>query len=210
MRLLAFLALFAAAGLPAQEPPIVSQGALTYSLRPGDLVQITVWGRDAYSGRFQVDERGALHYPGLGEINATEMTLAELRDTIRTELERVFVAPLVTITPLFRIAVLGEVRQPGLYTVDPTLSVLDVVALAGGPSPVGNLAKIVVRRPSGETKLSFDDQAMRGRTLQEVGVRSGDQVFVGRTFFTRQDFSVLVQLAQLGLTIAIFVTTVGN
>jgi polysaccharide export outer membrane protein len=113
----------------------------------------------------------------------------------------------VTIIPRFRIAVLGEVRTPGLYTVDPTLSVLDVVALAGGSTPVGNLGKIKVFRGGGETRVSFEEESLRGRSLQEIGIRSGDQVIVPRSFFTRNDLSFLLQFLQIGLSIAIFVRT---
>lgn len=197
--------------LPAQErpQPVVQQATGGYTLRPGDVIRINVWGQEEYSGQFQVDEVGAIHYPVLGEIDTREMTVGVLRDTLRAGLRRLFTNPFVTITPLFRIAVLGEVRSPGLYTVDPTLSVLDVVALAGGPTSVGNLDKIKVYRAGGETRISFEEESLRGRTLQEVGIRSGDEVLVPRRFFTRQDLVLLLQFAHLALTIAIFVNTVN-
>lgn len=207
----AFVALIAAAPLAAQnEPPVIQQGAGSYTLRPGDLVQITVWGQDDYSGRFQVDEEGRIHYPVVGAIDTRNMTLGALRDTLRASLQQLFTNPFVTITPLFRIAVLGQVRNPGLYTVDPTLSVLDIVALAGGPTSVGNLDKIRVFRSGSETQFSFQQESVKGRTLQEVGIRSGDEIIVPRRFFTREDFGLLLQIAQLALTVALFFVTLGK
>ncbi len=202
---------FAPPGALAQEqPPLVSGGGASYALRPGDIIRINVWGREELSGQFQVDEEGKIQYPLLGEIDARSLTVAEVRDRIRSGLADLFTTPFVTITPLFRIAVLGEVRNPGLYTVDPTLSVLDLVAMAGGNTPSGNLNRIRVLRASGETQLSFEEATLRGRTLQDVGVRSGDQVMVPRKFFTRSDWQIVLDLVQIGLTVAIFANTVGK
>jgi protein involved in polysaccharide export with SLBB domain len=181
----------------------------TYTVRPGDLIRIDVWGQEEYSGQFQVDEAGLIHYPVIGTIDASAMTLDALRDTLRAGLEQIFTNPFITITPLFRIAVLGQVRTPGLYTVDPTLSVLDVVALAGGAAPAGDLGRIRVLRVGEETQLSFEQESLRGRSLQQIGIRSGDQVLVPRRFFTREDLYVVLQLAQIGLSIAIFVNTIN-
>jgi polysaccharide export outer membrane protein len=206
--LLVLLALLAAPGY-AQEASVVQSGSASYNLRPGDIIRIQVWGRDEYSGQFQVDETGHLQYPVLGTIDTREMTVGALRDTLRAGLERLFTNPFVTITPLFRIAVLGEVQTPGLFTVDPTLSVLDVVALAGGAARNGNLGSIRLLRAGAEEEFSYEREALAGRTLQEIGVRSGDEIIVPRRWFTRDDLYLVLQLAQLALTVAIFVNTVN-
>ncbi len=207
--LVTFLTGLLAGPLLAQDPPIVSQGSPSYALRPGDVLEISVWGREEYSGRFQVDEQGRVHYPVLGEINAAALTVAEFRDTLRTGLSRLFTNPFVTVTPRFRITVLGEVRSPGLYVVDPTLSVLDIVALAGGATPVGNLNNIRLFRSGEEQRVSFEEASVRGQTIQQIGVRSGDQVMVPRRGFTRQDLNMILLIAQIGLSVAIFISTVN-
>ena len=187
-----------------QARPQSTPAEATYRLSPGDIIEIRVWGAEEYSGQFQLNENGKLVYPVLGEIDAQRLTLAQLRDTLRAGLGGLFVEPFVTITPRFRIAVLGEVRTPGLYTVDPTLSVLDVVALAGGATPVGNLGKIKVFRVGEDARMNFEQETLGGRSLQQIGIRSGDQVVVPRKFFTRQDLSTVLALLQIGLSIAIF------
>jgi polysaccharide export outer membrane protein len=188
----------AAGSLAAQDQPVVTSAGADYSLRPEDL-----------SGQFQVNEDGALQYPLLGDIDIRGLTVAQLRGRLRSGLENLFTAPFVTITPLFRIAVLGEVRTPGLYTVDPTLSVLDIVAMAGGPTPSGNLNQIRLLRSGAETRVSFEQQMARAQTLQEVGVRSGDEIVVPRRFFTRSDWVILLDVVQIGLTVAVFVNAIN-
>ncbi len=194
----------------AQEGAIVTQSGGGYTLGPGDLVRIMVWGREEYSGQFQVDEHGQLHYPVLGTIQTQGITVAALRDTLRTGLERLFTNPFVTVTPLFRVAVLGHVTRPGLYTVDPTLSVLDVVALAGGPSSAANMDKMTVYRGGTATVMSMEDAVMLGATLQEMGVRSGDEIMVPRKWFAREDWYIVLQLMTLALTTATLIVTLSN
>lgn len=200
MRTVTALSLFLASALGAQTAPAPA----AHTLRQGDILKVDVWGHTEYSGTFIVDETGHLRYPIIGDIDARTLTLPDLRERLRKGLEQLFRSPFVTVIPLFRMSVLGEVRSPGLFTVDPTLSVLDVVAMAGGPIPGANMNKIRLLRGGQVLSLSYD----RGGSLQEMGVRSGDQIFVPRKRFTMQELNILLNLAQLGLTVAVLVNTV--
>lgn len=204
---LAILACVVPPTMHAQEPQgVVTDAGSSYQLRPGDILEVRVWGHEEFSGRFQVNENWTIQYLGVGDIEVRSQTITQVRDRIREELGNIFVNPFVTVTPLFRMAVLGHVRNPGLYTVDPTLSVLDAVALAGGPSSQGNLAKIRVLRAGTEAQFDFERETLRGRTLAEIGVRSGDEIVVPRKWFTREDWVLIVGLAQVALSIAIFIS----
>ncbi len=209
MRSLAVTLLLAAFAIPSsaqEQRPLVTPSVSTYTLRPGDILRIEVWGRDEFSGQFQIDENGRFLYPVLGDFDTRGLSVAQVRDSIRAGLETLFNAPFLTVTPLFRVAVLGEVRSPGLYTVDPTLTAIDVVALAGGANQDGNTNKIRLLRSDGETRLNVE-QAMRGLTLAEIGIRSGDQVFVPRKPITMAEWYLIVSLAHIALSVAIFINT---
>ncbi len=202
------LGLLTAPCLAAQQPssPAPQTTSPTYRVRPGDILRIVVWGQETYSGEYQIDERGILEYPVVGELDTRDLTVAELRDRIRHGLETIFNSPFVTVRPQFRMAVLGRVGRPGLYVVDPTLSVLDVVAMAGGPAPAGNLNGVKLIREGSELRLALEG-GIQGHTLQEIGVRSGDQIIVPRKFFTREDLFLLLQLTQIAVSVAILVHT---
>ena len=178
----------------------------SYRLRPGDILVITVWGQDDYSGSFKVDETGRIPYPVLGEINTRDKTMTQIREEIMAGLQRLFNDPFVTVNPQFSIAVLGEVNNPGLFPVDPTLTVLDIVAMAGGPGPNGNINKIRLLRGGQSLDLRFEPNRVGALTLQEVGLRSGDQIMISRRFFTRDDLRTLLMVVQLALSVAIFVS----
>jgi polysaccharide export outer membrane protein len=192
--------------LAQQGAPALSAPSSSYTLRPGDVLRVDVWGQQQFSGLFLVDETGHLQYPVIGELEVRNLTVAEVREKVRAGLEQIFKNPFVTVAPLFRMAVLGEVRSPGLYTVDPTLSVLDVVAMAGGPSSAGNMNKIRLLRAGQEQQLSFS----QGRSLQDMGVRSGDQIVVSRKSFAREDVAFVLGVVQVALSVAILITTINK
>lgn len=194
----------------AQQPPAapVTRGAgSTYHLSPGDLLLVKVFGHDEYSGQFQVDENGRLSFPVIGDIDTRNVTVADVRERLRVGLSTLFNQPFVIVTPLFRIAVLGEIVRPGLYTVDPTLSVIDVVALAGGATSTGNLQEIRLLRGGHEQRVSLDNRDPARGTLEAIGIRSGDQIIVPGKKFTAATLGLILQFLQLGVSIVILVNT---
>jgi len=166
----------------------------TLAIRPGDVVHIQVWGHDELSGEFPVDENYNLLFPLVGSINVRDVTVSQLRERLNTELSQLFQRPFFTLTPMFRVAVLGEVYKPGLYSVDPTLSVVDLLALAGGPTRQANQNKLQLIRGGQAVHVSLEPQAIATASLRELGVRSGDQLVMGRATFTREDFGLLLAI----------------
>ena len=163
------------------------------ALRPGDVVKIQVWGHDELSGEFPVDENFNLLFPLVGSINVHDVTVSQLRDRLNTELSQMFQRPFFTLTPLFRVAVLGEVYKPGLYSADPTLTVFDLLALAGGATRQAN-DKLQLIRSGQAVRVPLDPQSIARSTLRELGVHSGDQLVMGRATFTKEDFGLLLAI----------------
>lgn len=191
------------AGAGHAQQPAAPVAASSYTIRAGDVLKVTVWGHEEFSGEFVVDEASRLQFPILGDLETTGLTVAQLREKLRAGLEQIFKQPFVTIEPMFRMAVLGQVQNPGLYTVSPGLSALDVVAMAGGPTPAGSMNKIRLLRGGEEMRLSLS----RG-SLQDIGVHSGDQIVVPRKAFARDDVTLLLGVVQVALSVAILVTTI--
>lgn len=172
--ILATLALFAAFPSAAQSGNL---GAASATLAPGDLLRITVWRHPEYSGDFIVAPDGSVTHPLYREIKVAGIPLPEVDDRIRTFLSRYETNPAFVISPLLRVFVGGEVRQPSVYTVSPGTTVAEVIALAGGPTDRGRLDHVrLVRRQSEET-LDLTRLDTRATTLE---ARSGDQLLVDR------------------------------
>jgi protein involved in polysaccharide export with SLBB domain len=124
---------------------------------------------------FAVDAEGRVLLPVVGMVQVVGRPFSE----VRREVERAYAAEYtdaaVRLTPLLRIAVLGEVRQPGLLPVDPTMTFADVLAAAGGLTDVANRKDIRLVRADGTLVLS-DAKDVVGVA---VPLRSGDRIVVG-------------------------------
>ena len=56
-------------------------------------------------------------------------------------------------------------------------------------------------------QLDFEEQALAGRTLTEIGVRSGDQIVVGRPWLTTQDLGIVLSIVQIAISSLILIRT---
>lgn len=157
-------------------------------LRPGDAVRLQVGGEPQLAGDYPVTEEGGALLPLIGLIRVAGRPFGEVRSEIAAGFDRELLSPAVVVTPVLRIAVLGEVRQPGLLPVDPTFTVADVLAAAGGLTPVANGRRIVLVRDGVSNRLSLDDPA----ALLAQRLRPGDQIVVERQGWARENISVLL------------------
>lgn len=169
------------------------------ALRPGDLVRITIWREEDLSGEFPVGSDGTVVLPLLGERRVTDVSLTRLRESLLQDYRQQLRNPAIEITALRRINVLGEVNKPGLYEVDPTITLAGAIALAEGATSSGDLERIRVVR-DGEV---IRQRVGPGSTLQAIDIRSGDQIFVGqRSWFNRNStFVVSLLLSVTGILI---------
>ena len=187
------LALFAAA-VPTSSVAQAAERA-DFALQPGDVVSIEVWREEDLTGEFLVDEKGDVVLPLLGVRHVAGMPVTQLRDSLIAEYRRELRNPSIIITPLRRVYVLGEVNEPGLYTVDPTISLAGAIAKAGGANGQGDLGNIKVVRAGGQVRegLRVDSP------LADANILSGDQIFVGRrSWFDRN--STFIVSALLSVT----------
>lgn len=146
------------------------------TLERGDVLRAAVWREPELSGDFPVDEQGNLTLPLLGSVPALGRPWRALQDSLLGVYASQLRNPSVTLVPLRRISVLGEVMRPSQYLVDPTTSLAGVVAMAGGATPMGDLHRVRVIR-NGQTIVTR--ASIEGLLLQS-GVHSNDQVFVDR------------------------------
>ena len=171
----AFLGLFAVAlgpmSLRGQSGP-----AEPVRLRAGDAIRLEVRDEPQLGGEYLVDQNQQALLPLIGLVRVGGRPFDEVRADVAAAYRQELAHGDVRVTPLIRIAVLGEVRQPGLYPVDPTYTLADVLASAGGLGPAADPSKIeIVRDGRVYQALSEADAAALAQTL-----RSGDQVVVAR------------------------------
>ena len=179
----------------------LSATSVTSYLLPGDALQIRIWREPDLSGDFVVDEEGVVTLPMLGRISTADISVPELRGQLLAMYGLELRNPSITITPVRRVYVLGEVNRPGLYGLDPTASLASAVALAGGANREGDLRKLSLVR-NGTPILSGIEPTT---DLLSTGVRSGDQIFVDRRGWweRNQNFVVTSVLGIAGIVVAV-------
>ncbi len=146
------------------------------TVRSGDQISIRIWRDPDLSGEFTVDHNGDVVLPRLGIVKVSGRQAEELQRWLRTEYEQYVQHPAIEITLLRRVGVHGEVRKPDLYMVDLTMTLRDLIAMAGGLTEQGDPNKIVIVRGGEQIRIG------RGNAAQFVTaeLQSGDQVVVGR------------------------------
>jgi polysaccharide biosynthesis/export protein len=165
------------------------------TLQPGDVIRVAIWREEDLSGEFRVDENGTVTFPLLGERSVVGIPFSVLRSDLTDEYRVHLRNPSIMLTPLRRINVLGEVNQPGLYNVDPTVTLAGVVALAGGANQVGDINRIRIVR-DGST---VQERASATSTVNAMDIRSGDQILIDRRGWFERN-STFVVSALLSVT----------
>lgn len=173
---------------------VIEQRLRIGDFRPGDMVSLDVRGREEYTGNFPVQPDQTLDLPGIDPIPLNGVLFSEATDVIHDALSVVLRNPVVELTFQMRLAVTGQVAEPGFYDVPGSILLSDLLQLAGGPTQAGALDKLEVRR-DGQTIMSGESVATRGFTLDDLGLRSGDVVNIPETqdtFYTLRNVSILL------------------
>lgn len=150
---------------------------LDASLRPGDVLRVTVWENPKLSGDFDVGTDGSLKHPLYSEVQVVGVPLATVKERLATFLRQFQREPRLEIEPLLRVTVGGEVRSPNVYSVSPETTIADVIARAGGPTENGRMDQVTIVRTNQRAKVDLTKSASK---IGAMTIRSGDQLIVGR------------------------------
>jgi polysaccharide export outer membrane protein len=140
---------------PAQGDAIVGDD---YKIRSGDVLSVTVFGETSLSQpALKVLPGGAVVEPLVGEVNVGGLTPTQAAQALAVALKRYLRRPQVTVAveqlgPV-NVYVLGNVKLPGKYLVEPQSRLMDAIAAAGGLGPVdGDYPDAKVSAAGGEPK----------------------------------------------------------
>ena len=172
------------------------------ALRPGDVLKISVFRDKELSGEYPIDARGYVQIPGLGVIKAAGLDPTDVTDRLRLALiERGFARPEISVQPLIRVSVLGEVRSPNVYPVDPGTSLLQLLTVAGGPTDRARLRDTRVIRDGRAFQVDMES-ALRGSAAGRVVLYSNDVVVVGRKKgLTNENLGITLTAASLVIAV---------
>jgi polysaccharide export outer membrane protein len=170
-------------GVP--DAPSVVAADDTYKLSPLDTVTVTVFQVPDLSKDYAVDQSGRLSMPLLGRVDAVGLTTTELADRIAKGLDAKYLrAPNVTVTLKESISrvftVDGSVRQPGVYQLSGSMSLVQAIAVAKGADELANPRRVAIFRTIAgkRSAAAFDLVSIRRGEAQDPTVYAGDMIVV--------------------------------
>jgi len=167
-----------AAQAASQDLPVASD----YVVGPGDEVDLLFWGRINGHYNLTVGREGTIQFPYVGPLTVGGMTFADMRRFLMSQSGKIIGVDMsVTMGRLrsIQVFVLGEVKRPGAYSVSAMSTVTGALMASGGPTEIGSLRRIEVKRANGQaSKLDFYDLLLKGDRSKDQRLQNGDVVFV--------------------------------
>ena len=154
-----------------------------YLIGPGDEIVIKGWGQIDINVRAVVNRDGEINLPKVGTINVAGIRYQELQGYLKNAIGRVFRNFNLDVTlgklRSVQVFVVGQARQPGVYTVSSLSTLVNTLFASGGPSTKGSLRHIQVKR-SGEivTELDMYDLLLKGDKTKDVSLLPGDVIYI--------------------------------
>src|SRR6058998_2858900 len=154
-----------------------------YVLGPGDDLAINVWGAVDSTLIRTVDRNGRIVLPKVGDLRIWGLTFSQADRLIRDELSRFFRGFQTSVTMgrlrTVSVHVVGEVCQPGVYTLSSLATVTNALYSAGGPTKLGSLRDVRLLRSNVQVaRIDLYDFLQRGDRTRDYRLESGDTIFV--------------------------------
>jgi len=161
------------------------------TLGPGDAFSVRVFGEDMLSGDHQVAPDGTINFPLLGAVGVEGLEPTQVatklenelreRDSLRNPNVSVYVREYAS----KRISVVGAVANPGAFPLEPGMTVVQAISMAGGFSSVADRDGTMVTRRVGDETVRYRvpvERVTRGQA-EDIEVAAGDIIFVPERLF---------------------------
>lgn len=164
-----------------------------YQIREGDMVQVSVFDEPELAAGGRVRKDGCIQCPLIGSVRIQGLSQTAAARLIEEQYRKDYlVHPEVNLFvsqfSVQRITILGQVQRPGAHDLpsEKDLTILQVLGLAGGPTRIANLKKVLVKRmvEGRERIFKVDVNSMAsGSQTMMFYVREDDVITVPESFF---------------------------
>ncbi len=171
--------------LPAPDEVKFQTLGSNYKIAPMDKLAIKVFKMEDLSGDYDVDLAGNISLPLIGQLEAANLTTAQLDDQLTQKLgakylEHPDVSVAIKSSTAHVVTVDGAVKDGGSFPVGGPISLIQAVALAKGTTEDANARRVAVFRTiSGKRQAAaFDLTSIRRGEAPDPPIYPGDIVVI--------------------------------
>lgn len=187
---------------------LFSVSSYTQKLNPGDGVRIIFYNiSENITGDYFIQLNGKVQLPYIGLVEARNRDFQDIRQEIVMRYDSLYKNPELTVQPLLKINILGEVNEPGFYFLTGIERLSGLLALAGGETSDADLNDIYIIRNDKELDIDSDELLSDKGTFNDVGLESGDRIVVPRQWWVgARNAAVIVSgLAVIVTIVSLFI-----
>ena len=166
------------------EPNMNIATPASYVLGPGDEVLIDIYGTSQSSKKYVVSPEGTIIVEKIGPVTVSGLTIEQAQTKVSNQMGQHYQGSSIKLTVgqtrTVVINVLGEVLNPGTYTLSAFATVFNALYLAGGVTDIGTLRNIKVSR-NGKivSKIDVYDYIINGKLTGNIMLQDNDAIIVG-------------------------------
>ncbi len=154
-----------------------------YVVSPGDQLRVQLYGNQNRSITLVVGRDGRVNFPQLGPISVGGQRFSAVKQSIESQVSRQMIGVRADVavgdTHGIRVFVLGEVKQPGSYSVSGLATVTSALFASGGITKVGSLRSVQLKRAGTLVrKVDLYDLLLNGDTSSDARLLPGDVILV--------------------------------
>lgn len=154
-----------------------------YVLGPGDEINAQIWGAVNSDIRATIDRNGQVSIPKVGTFTLAGVKASELEAILKAQVGRIYTnfslsASLGALRSI-QVYVVGQARQPGVYTISSLSTLVNALFVSGGPAANGSLRNIQLKR-QGKIIATLDMYAFiaQGDKSQDMRLLPGDVIVI--------------------------------
>ena len=154
-----------------------------YTLGPGDVVNVDVWGASQETVSETISPDGTITIEGIGVIQLGGLSVSRAKARLKQVLGPRYQGSKIDLTVgqtrTITVSVMGEVKMPGTFTLSAFATVYNALYMAGGPNEIGTLRNVKVYR-KGKLISNVDvyDFLLNGKLSGDVRLQDNDVITV--------------------------------
>jgi polysaccharide export outer membrane protein len=171
---------------PAASPEVADTSASEYIIGPEDVLGVSVWREPELAAKVAVRPDGKVDLPLVNDIQASGLTTRQLREAITERIKRFVPDPTVSVVVLEihsrTVSIVGSVPKPGVYPLGGPMTVMELIARAGGFHEFAKTKNVQIVRQNGTRAyryaFNYKDYTDGRDYRQNIALQNGDVVVV--------------------------------